>query len=65
MSNPLDKHRFAKALRVPDPAAVKRVTEHFEAQKDLFATCQRCKAHLKGSLEELKAHACPEIQALI
>lgn len=59
MSSQFDKHlRFARALRVPDPEAVKRITQHFEAQHDLFTQCPKCRAPLKGSLVEIKAHVC-------
>ena len=61
-----DAHlRFARALRTPDEAATKRITEHFNAQKDLFTQCQKCHAHLKGTLAEIQAHVCADVAALI
>lgn len=54
-----DKHlRFARALRKPDEAAVKRQLEHFNAQNDLFTQCPKCHARLKGTIEQIKAHVC-------
>jgi hypothetical protein len=59
MSNSFDKHlRFARALRVPDEAAVKRQLEHFNAQNDVFTQCPKCKQALKGTVEQIKAHRC-------
>lgn len=65
MSNPLDKMRFAKQLRAPDTEFNERLTKQFEAQADLFTTCQGCKAQLRGTLTEIKAHTCPEIGELV
>lgn len=59
------KLKFARAMRHPDAEAVKRLTEHFEGQNDLFTQCPRCHAKLRGTLTEIKAHICPEIVALI
>jgi hypothetical protein len=52
------KVEFAKALRTANLDDAKRITDHFNAQKDLFTQCPKCKTHLRGTLAEIKAHAC-------
>ncbi len=59
MTNKFAEHlRFAKKLRTPDVAAAQRISEHFNAQKDLFTQCQTCRESLRGTLEQIKAHVC-------
>lgn len=52
------KVEFAMALRTANVENAKRITAHFEAQSDLFTQCPKCKTHLRGTLAEIKAHAC-------
>lgn len=58
MSNPLDKARFAKALREPDEEHAERIQQHFESQNDLFSTCQKCRVVVRGTMADLMAHKC-------
>lgn len=52
------KLEFAKAMRAANVENAKRITAHFEAQKDLFTQCPGCKEKLSGTLEQIKAHVC-------
>lgn len=59
MSSQFDKHlRFARALRAPDEAAIKRQLDHFNAQNDVFSQCPKCKARLKGTVKQIMDHRC-------
>lgn len=42
--------------RTGDPEHAKRVTEHFEAQNDLYSYCPHCKTRITGTLQELLTH---------
>ena len=49
---------FARALREANQDDAKRITAHFQAQKDLFTQCPQCKEKLRGTHEQLLAHQC-------
>lgn len=55
-----DPAEFAKRRRAGmEPGKASRVREHFEAQDDLYTTCQLCGAKRKGNMAELKQpHGC-------
>ncbi len=60
MSDIEKKFEFAKRLRRPDEAAVKRITEHFQAAGDIFTQCPRCKQTVRGTYQEVLSHRCPD-----
>ena len=45
-------------MRTPDEASAKRLAAFNEAQADWYATCQKCKTDLHGTLAQIKAHRC-------
>lgn len=49
---------FARALREANQDDAKRITAHFQAQKDLFTQCPQCKEKLRGGIAQLLAHQC-------
>lgn len=59
------KIEFAVAMRKANVENAKRITAHFEAQSDLFTQCPRCHEKLSGTLAQIKAHVCPELQQVI
>jgi len=59
------KIEFAKAMREANIENAKRITAHFESQADLFTQCPHCHEKLSGTLAQIKAHTCPELQKVI
>lgn len=48
----------AIAHRTNDEEQDKAAVAHFNAQADLFTQCPGCKAHLTGTLEQIRSHRC-------